>query len=172
MRYDVELKRDRRKEHWVLIAAEHAPLARALAARVGLRALEGPEGTFALAAVERDAHLIAELLDRLELASIDPRTQSWLARATTWRGTIDVAGEPEEPVFLLLGDPTRLPPELRERAVSAPGGVTVPLTLASWQADRAEHARLCERARTALCGGARGRPSRAAGGARALFDSR
>jgi superfamily II DNA or RNA helicase len=84
--------------------------------------------------VERDAHLIAELLDQLELAGIDPRTQSWLARATTWRGTIDVAGEPEEPVFLLLGDPMGLPPELRERAVSAPGGVTVPLTLASWQA--------------------------------------
>lgn len=134
MRYDVELKRDRRKEQWVLIAAAHAPLARALAARSDLRSLEGPEGTFALAAVERDAHLIAELLDQLELAGIDPRTQSWLARATTWRGTIDVAGEPEEPVFLLLGDPMGLPRELRERAVSAPGGVTVPLTLASWQA--------------------------------------
>src|ERR1700722_3687915 len=133
MRYDVELKRDRRKEQWVLIAADHAPLARALAARSGLRSLEGPEGTFALAAVERDAHLIAELLDQLELAGIDPRTQSWLARATTWHGTIDVAGEPQEPVFLLLGDPMRLPPELRDRAVSAPGGVTVALTLDSWQ---------------------------------------
>ncbi|MFZ1154081.1 MAG: hypothetical protein WAN93_04170, partial [Solirubrobacteraceae bacterium] len=42
MTYDVELRRDRRKEHWVLISAEHAPLARALAARVDLRALEGP----------------------------------------------------------------------------------------------------------------------------------
>ncbi|HEY5194915.1 MAG TPA: DEAD/DEAH box helicase [Solirubrobacteraceae bacterium] len=134
MRYDVELKRDRRKEHWVLIAAEHAPLARALAARAGLRALEGPEGTFALAAVERDARQIAELIDQLELAGVDPRAQSWLARATTWRGTIDVTGEPEEPAFLLLGDPMGLPPELRERAVSAPGGVTVPLTLESWQA--------------------------------------
>jgi hypothetical protein len=134
MTYDVELRRDRRKEHWVLISAEHAPLARALAARVGLRALEGPEGTFALAAVERDAHLIVELLDQLEMAGIDPRAQSWLAHATTWHGTIDVAGSPEEPVFLLLGDPTRLPPEIRERAVSAPGGATVPLTLESWQA--------------------------------------
>jgi SWI/SNF-related matrix-associated actin-dependent regulator of chromatin subfamily A-like protein 1 len=134
MRYDVELKRDRRKQHWVLIAADHAPLARALAARSDLRSLEGPEGTFALAAVEHDAHLIVELLEQLELAGIDPRVQGWLARATTWRGTIDVAGEPEEPVFLLLGDPLGLPPELRETAVSAPGGVTVPLTLESWQA--------------------------------------
>jgi SWI/SNF-related matrix-associated actin-dependent regulator of chromatin subfamily A-like protein 1 len=134
MTYEVELRRDRRKEHWLLIAAEYAPLARTLAARSGLRALEGPEGTFALAAVERDAHLIAELLGHLEMAGIDPRAQSWLARATSWRGTIEVAGDPREPVFLLLGDPTRLPPELRERAVSAPGGVTVPLTLDSWQA--------------------------------------
>jgi SWI/SNF-related matrix-associated actin-dependent regulator 1 of chromatin subfamily A len=134
MRYDVELKRDRRKQHWVLIAADHAPLARALAARSDLRSLEGPEGTFAVAAVERDAHLIVELLEQLELAGIDPRVGGWLARATTWRGTIDVAGEPEEPVFLLLGDPIGLPAELRELAVSAPGGVTIPLTLESWQA--------------------------------------
>lgn len=134
MRYDVELKRDRRKQHWVLIAADHAPLARALAARCDLRSLEGPDGTFAVAAVERDAHLIVELLEQLELAGIDPRVQGWLARATTWRGTIDVAGEPDEPVFLLLGDPIGLPAELRERALSAPGGVTIPLTLESWQA--------------------------------------
>jgi SWI/SNF-related matrix-associated actin-dependent regulator 1 of chromatin subfamily A len=132
MTYDVELRRDRRKERWVLIAAEHATLAHALAARSGLRALEGPMGTFALAAVEGDAHLIAELLAQLETAGIDPRVQSWLTRATTWHGTIEVAGPPEEPVFLLLGDPTRLPPDIRDRAVSAPGGVTVPLTLDSW----------------------------------------
>jgi SWI/SNF-related matrix-associated actin-dependent regulator of chromatin subfamily A-like protein 1 len=133
MTYDVELRRDRRKEQWVLIASEHAPLARVLAARAGLRALEGPQGTFALAAVERDAQLIARLLDQLETAGIDPRTQSWLARSTTWQGTIDVEGPPDQPTFLLLGDPTRLPPEIRERAVSAPGGVTVPLTLELWR---------------------------------------
>jgi SWI/SNF-related matrix-associated actin-dependent regulator 1 of chromatin subfamily A len=132
MTYDMELRRDRRKQHWVLIAAEHAPLARVLAGRAGLRALEGPEGSFALAAVEHDAHLIAELLDQLEMAGVDPRAQSWLARATTWNGTVDVDGPPEEPVFLLLGDHTRLPPDIRERAVSAPGGATVPLTLESW----------------------------------------
>jgi SWI/SNF-related matrix-associated actin-dependent regulator 1 of chromatin subfamily A len=133
MTYDVELRRDRRKQHWVLIAPEHAPLARALAERAGLRTAEGPKRTFALAAVERDAHLISELLEHLETVGIDPRLQGWLVRATTWRGTIDVAGEPDEPLFLLLGDPIGLPAELRERAVSAPGGVTVPLTLDSWQ---------------------------------------
>jgi SWI/SNF-related matrix-associated actin-dependent regulator 1 of chromatin subfamily A len=133
MRHDVELRRDRRKEHWLLISAEHAPLARVLAGRADLRALEGPEGTFALAAVERDAHLIAELLDELEMAVIDPRAQSWLTRATTWRGTVEVAGPPEQPVFLLLGDPNRLPPDLRDRAVGAPGGATVALTLDSWR---------------------------------------
>jgi hypothetical protein len=133
MTYDVELRRDRRKEQWVLIAAAHAPLARALAARTGLRSTDAPGDMFALAAVERDAHLIAELLDQLELAGVDPRTQSWLARATTWDGTIDVSGPPEQPSFLLLGDPTRLPPALRERAVSVPGGATVALTIESWR---------------------------------------
>jgi SWI/SNF-related matrix-associated actin-dependent regulator 1 of chromatin subfamily A len=134
MTYDVELRRDKRKQHWVLIAPEHASLARALAGRAGLRTAEGPEATFALAAAERDAHQIADLLEHLEMAAIDPRLQGWLARATTWRGTIDVAGEPNEPLFLLLGDPLGLAPELRERAVSAPGGVTLPLTLESWRA--------------------------------------
>jgi SWI/SNF-related matrix-associated actin-dependent regulator of chromatin subfamily A-like protein 1 len=134
MTYDVELRRDRRKEHWLLIASHHAPLARVLAGQSDLRALDGPGDTFALAAVERDAHLIADLLDQIEPTSIEPRAQSWIARATTWHGAIEVAGPPEEPVFLLLGDHTRLPPTLRERAVTAPGGVTVPLTLDSWHA--------------------------------------
>jgi hypothetical protein len=134
MAYDVELRRDRRKEQWLLIASEHAPLARVLAGRADLRALEGPEGTFALAAVERDAHLIAELLGHIELANVEPRAQAWIARATTWYGAIEVAGPPDDPVFLLLGDPTRLPPVLREQAVNAPGGATVPLTLESWRA--------------------------------------
>jgi hypothetical protein len=134
MSYDVELRRDRRKEHWLLIAAEHTPLARVLAGRAGLRTAEGPAGTFALAAVERDAHQIAELLGHLETAGVDPRVQSWVVRATTWHGTVEVEGPPEESVFLLLGDPTRLPPALREQAVNVPGGATVALTLDSWQA--------------------------------------
>ncbi len=159
MTHDVELRRDRRKQQWVLIAAEHAPLARALAARSDLRALEGPEGTFALAAVERDAHLISELLDQLETAGIDPRAQSWLVSATTWRGTIDVAGPPEAPVFLLLGDPTRLPPDLRELAVSAPGGVSVPLTLDSWRSIEALRCFTSTAARRCIAALKEGRPA-------------
>jgi SWI/SNF-related matrix-associated actin-dependent regulator of chromatin subfamily A-like protein 1 len=136
--HDVELRRDRRGEHWIMIAAPHAPLARVLAGRTGLRALDGPDATFALAAVEPDAESIAELIAELEVNRIDPRVQSWLARVTTWAGTIEVAGPHEQgpheqPVFLLLGETKRLPRELREQAVSAPGGATVPLTLDSWR---------------------------------------
>ena len=116
-----------------MIAAAHAPLARVLAGRTGLRALDGPAATFALSAVEHDAESIAELIAELEANRIDPRVQSWLARATTWTGTIEVEGPSEQPVFLLLGATTRLPRELREQAVGAPGGATVPLTLESWQ---------------------------------------
>jgi len=132
LRYDIEFRRDRRGEHWILIAAEQARLARVLAAQADLRALEGPEGTLGLAAVERDAPQVLALLDHLEDASIDPRVARWLERATTWRGTIEVAGD-VEPVFVLLGDLERLPGPLRERAASAPGGATVPLTLESWK---------------------------------------
>jgi SWI/SNF-related matrix-associated actin-dependent regulator 1 of chromatin subfamily A len=131
--HDVELRRDRRGEHWIMIAAVHAPLARVLAGRTDLRAREGPEGTFAVAAVEHDAELIAELIAEIEANRIDPRVQSWLARATTWTGTIEVEGPHEQPVFLLLGETKRLPRELRESAVSAPGGATVPLTLETWR---------------------------------------
>jgi hypothetical protein len=131
--HDVELRRDRRGEHWIMIAAPHGPLARVLAGRAGLRALDGPAATFALAAVEHNAESIAELIAELETSRIDPRVQSWLARATTWVGTVDVAGPREQPVFLLLGETARLPRELREQAVGAPGGATVPLTLDSWR---------------------------------------
>jgi SWI/SNF-related matrix-associated actin-dependent regulator 1 of chromatin subfamily A len=131
--HDVQLRRDRRGAHWVLLAATHAPLARVLAGRAGLRAGEGPAGTYALAAVEPDAAQIGELIDQLEPTSVEPRFADWLRRATEWRGTIEVAGPAEAPVFLLLGDTERLPAELREHAVSAPGGATVPLTLELWR---------------------------------------
>jgi SWI/SNF-related matrix-associated actin-dependent regulator of chromatin subfamily A-like protein 1 len=131
--YDVEFRRDRRGEHWILIAPERAPLARVLAARAGLGALDGPAGTLGLAAVEHDAELLAELLEHVEDVSVDPRVTAWLTRARTWRGNIEVHGPSEAPVFLLLGDDARLPRALRERATSAPGGVSVALTLASWR---------------------------------------
>jgi SWI/SNF-related matrix-associated actin-dependent regulator 1 of chromatin subfamily A len=54
-------------------------------------------------------------------------------RAKRWHGMIEVAGARGAPEFLLLGDIDRLPPVLRERAASAPGGASVPLTLDSWR---------------------------------------
>lgn len=95
--YDVEFRRDRRGEHWLLISAERAPLARVLASRAGLRALEGPGATVGLAAVEHDAQALLELLGHIEDASVDPRVSAWLERATTWRGNIDVGGPPSRP---------------------------------------------------------------------------
>jgi superfamily II DNA or RNA helicase len=130
--HDVEFRRDRRGGHWILIASARAPLARVLAARAGLRALEGPAGSLGLAAVEHDAEQLIVLLDQLEDITIDPRVTAWLTRASTWRGNIEVQG-PEDPVFLLLGDVERLPRGLRERAGGAPGGASVPLTLDSWR---------------------------------------
>ena len=132
-RYDIEFRRDRRGDHWILIAPEHAPLARVLAGRAGLGALEGPGGTVGLAADERDAKPLLELLPDLEDATVDPRVMAWLEHASTWHGNIEVEGPSEEPVFLLLGDVDRLPRELRQQARSAPGGATVPLTLESWR---------------------------------------
>ncbi len=130
---EVALCRDRRGRQWILLAAVHTPLARVLAKRAGLRGGDGPAGTYALAAVAHDAPQIAELLDQLEAGSVDARVSAWLERATEWRGNIEVGGSGEEPVFLLLGDSDRLPGALRERAVTVPGGASVPLTLESWR---------------------------------------
>ncbi len=132
-RYDVEFRRDRRGDHWILIAPARAALARVLAGRAALRSAEGPAGTLGLAAVEHDAEALAELLEHVEDVSIDPRVSAWLARARSWRGNVEVGGPSESPVFLLLGEERRLPRVLRERATSAQGGATVALTLDSWR---------------------------------------
>ncbi|HEY3827854.1 MAG TPA: DEAD/DEAH box helicase [Solirubrobacteraceae bacterium] len=132
--HDVELRRDRRGGHWILLATRHVALARVLAGRAELRALDGPAETLALAAVESAAAQIAELIEQLEPTAVEPRVTAWLKRCTEWRGTIEVAGSQEEPVFLLLGDFARLPPAVREHAVSVQGGATVPLTHEHWRA--------------------------------------
>jgi hypothetical protein len=163
--YDVELRRDRRGEHWILIAAERADLARVLAARAGVRALEGPAGTFGLAAVEHDAELLAELLEHIEDVSVDPRVRAWLMRATIWRGNVEVGGPPapgESPVFVLLGDARRLPRALRARAGDAPGGATVPLTLESWRLMRTLDAWISPAAKRCVAALEDGRPAPAA----------
>ncbi len=158
-RYDVEFRRDRRGEHWLLISAERAPLVRVLAARGGLQAAEGPDRTVGLAALERDAAALVELLSHIEDASVDPRVRAWLHRATTWRGNVDVQRAGEDPVFVLLGEHERLPAELRAQAVSAPGGSTVPLTLACWQQMGALDAWFSPAAKRCIAALVEGRPA-------------
>lgn len=87
-------------------------------------------------------HAVTELARRRESATNAgsgrspsvQRAASARRRQPRWHGTIDVDGPAADPVFLLLGDRSRLPAELRELAASAPGGASMPLTLASWQA--------------------------------------
>ena len=131
--HDVGFRRDRRGEHWVLIGGRHAQLARVLAAQAGLLPREGPAGSIGLAAREADAEAVQELLGRLEDAEVEPRVLAWLQRATSWRGNVDVGGSRAEPLLLLLGDAERLPRAVRVRAVAAPGGASLPLTLESWR---------------------------------------
>jgi superfamily II DNA or RNA helicase len=158
-RYDVEFVRDRRGEHWILIAPERAGLARALAARAGLRALDGPAGTLGLAAVENDAELLAELLEQIEDVSVDERVTTWLTRATTWRGNVEVQGPSASPAFVLLGEDRRLPQALRKLAKSAPGGATVPLTLPSWRLMEGLDAWISPAARRCIAALEDGRPA-------------
>ncbi|HTA13183.1 MAG TPA: DEAD/DEAH box helicase [Solirubrobacteraceae bacterium] len=132
-RYDVEFRRDRHGEHWILIPAERAALARVLAGQAGLRALGGPAGTLGLAAVEDDAEQLAALLEHIEDVTVDPRVGAWLTRARTWSGNVEVRGSHEQPVFVLLGEERRLPRALREHATVVPGGMSVALTLDSWR---------------------------------------
>jgi SWI/SNF-related matrix-associated actin-dependent regulator 1 of chromatin subfamily A len=160
--YDVEFRRDRRGEHWILIAPERARLARALAARSGLGALDGPGGTLGLAAIEHDAERLAELLKHIEDVTVDPRVTAWLTRATTWRGNVEVQGPRDSPEFVLLGDERRLPGALREVATSAPGGATVPLTLRSWRDMSGLDAWVSPAARRCIAALEDGRPAPAA----------
>jgi SWI/SNF-related matrix-associated actin-dependent regulator 1 of chromatin subfamily A len=163
--YDVEFRRDRRGEHWILIAPERARLARVLAARSALRALDGPAGTLGLAAIEHDAERLAELLEHIEDVTVDPRVRTWLTRATTWRGNVDVEGPPasgSSAAFLLLGDERRLPGALREVATGAPGGATVPLTLASSEQISKLDAWLSPAAKRCVAALSDGRPAPAA----------
>jgi SWI/SNF-related matrix-associated actin-dependent regulator 1 of chromatin subfamily A len=157
--YDVEFRRDRRGEHWILIAAERAQLARVLAARAGLRAADGPAGTLGLAAVEHDAEALAELLEHIEDVRVDPRVPAWLARARSWHGSVEVQGPSEAPTLLLLGDERRLPRELRERATSAPAGAAVPLDGQSSRLVRALEAWVSPAAARCMAAVEQGRPA-------------
>jgi SWI/SNF-related matrix-associated actin-dependent regulator of chromatin subfamily A-like protein 1 len=157
--YEIEFRRDRRGEYWIVVAAPHAAVAGALAAKVGLRALDGPSGTLGLAALEDRAEELAGLLEQFADVGVDPRVSAWLARARYWRGNIEVGGGSEAPVFVLLGEERRLPRALRERATSATGGVTVALTLDSWQLMRELQAWVSPPARRCIAALEEGRPA-------------
>ncbi|MHB1808760.1 MAG: DEAD/DEAH box helicase [Solirubrobacteraceae bacterium] len=131
--FEIELRRGRGGGRWLVLGGEAGAAARELAARDGLALRGVADGRVALPALEQDAHALAELIERCEGVSVDPRAVDWVQRATAWRGTIEVGGDPEAPVFLLLGEASRLPPRVRERASGAPGGASLPLTLASWK---------------------------------------
>jgi SWI/SNF-related matrix-associated actin-dependent regulator 1 of chromatin subfamily A len=131
--YEVEMRRDRSGRRWIVIGSEHASLGRELAERLGLRARETLGGSLALAVAEPDAMQIAELIDALDVTEVDGRVSRWVEQASAWRGTLDIAGAPEEAGFLLLGDTARLPPPLREAAASVPGGAGLPLRIESWR---------------------------------------
>ena len=131
--YDVELRRDRSGRAWILIAAAHAPLVRSLARAARLALRDGPGSSVALACDERDAMRIAEVLAHLDAPTPDPRVQTWLERAATWKGTIEVDGPPDAPVFVLIGDPGRLPRALREAGRAGAEGTILPLTIESWR---------------------------------------
>jgi len=88
---------------------------------------ELPTGPSRLRLTDDAAHALTELRQ----SRAEERTPGRPPRARTWEGTIEVAAPREQPVFLLLGETAHLPPALREQAVSAPGGATVPLTLDS-----------------------------------------
>jgi hypothetical protein len=131
--YEVEMRRDRSGRRWIVIDAEHASLGRQLAQTLGLRARETLGGSLALAAAEPDAMQIAELIDALEVSEVDGRVSRWVEQASAWRGTLDIAGAPEEAGFLLLGETARLPAQLRDAAASVPGGAGLPLSIESWR---------------------------------------
>jgi SWI/SNF-related matrix-associated actin-dependent regulator of chromatin subfamily A-like protein 1 len=131
--WDVELRRGRGGGACVVISAEHASLARALATTAGLRVLEGPGSCVGLAAADPDAVRIAEIIAQFDAAAIDPRVERWLERATIWHGTIEVEGPPDSPVFVLIGKAERLPSALHDVARTVPDGVSLPLTLDSWR---------------------------------------
>ena len=84
----------------------------------------------------------SELLGQLEDASVDARVRAWLARATSWRGNIEVepAGGPRRAARAAAARRARPPASRRARAgVERLRAVpSMPLTLASWRRARDE----------------------------------
>ncbi|HEY7968159.1 MAG TPA: DEAD/DEAH box helicase [Solirubrobacteraceae bacterium] len=133
LEYDVELARDRAGRAWIRVAAAHAPLLRSFARSAQLALRDGPGSSVMLAASERDAVRIAEVLALLDAPRLNPSLQTWLERAATWKGTIEVDGPPGAPLFVLIGDEGRLPRALREAGRAGAEATVLPLTIESWR---------------------------------------
>ena len=116
---------------------------------------------------EDATHALTEIAQRARIEQqapgmgrLDDETNTRRERARSWHGTIEVGGEHDEPVFLLLGEIERLPQALRERAASAPGGASVPLTLESWQLMEGQiHGWISKAARRCVAALGEGRPA-------------
>jgi SWI/SNF-related matrix-associated actin-dependent regulator of chromatin subfamily A-like protein 1 len=156
--FEASFRRDREGGHWVLFEAHLARLARTVCEPIGLGVRPAPGGALGVRALERNADAIAELLGRLGQVEIEPRVLHWLERARAWRGTIEVAGSREDPLFLLLGDNERLPQELRRRARPVPGGAALALRASSLELVEALGGWLSDASRRCIAALREGRP--------------
>ncbi len=144
-RHDVELRRDRRGEHWILIAgAPRAARTRRSPPPPACACADGPGGSVGLAAVERRRGAARRAARPPRGRRRRPARQR-VARARDAPGTatIEVDGPGEEPgVRAARRHASACRAALRERAASAPGG-----------ASRAADARLLAPDRTAQLDG-------------------
>ncbi len=116
---------------------------------------------------EDATHALTEIAQRARaeqqapgMGRLDAEAITRQERARSWTGTIEVAGERDEPVFLLLGEIEHLPQALRERAASTLGGASVPLTLESWQLMEGQlHGWISRAARRCVAALEEGRPA-------------
>jgi SWI/SNF-related matrix-associated actin-dependent regulator 1 of chromatin subfamily A len=98
----------------------------------GLRLSEDARSALLVLRVEARREAEGRRGDRRREAG-DRRVTVPSERPLEWLGHVEVGVSNEESVFLLLGDRERLPPALRERAATVPGGASMPLTLDSWR---------------------------------------
>ena len=172
--HEVQFRRDRSGEHWIVVAGPRARHAGVMAARAGLRTAQAAGGAVGIAAIEHDAEQIDEVLAEIEAVDVDPRVRAWITRARTWRGHIEVQGPGagEEPVFLLLGDFHRLPGGTARASRQRAGGSQRPADARELAADRGASRGLDEPRRTALRERPQGGAPGSARGARALGPPR
>ena len=67
--HEVQFRRDRTGEHWIVVDAARARHAEVLAAQAGLRTARAAGGAVGIAAIEHDAEQIDELIEKIEAAT-------------------------------------------------------------------------------------------------------